>query len=91
MNANQVDSGGTSCVVQDSMAPNVILERWIQSQINDTSSGRRFGVLLFAERIGVTNRSLWLWRRGRFSPKPQYRPIIERLTDGAVPASIWER
>lgn len=63
----------------------------MQAQIENTADCRQFQISLFCSQLGVTNRALWLWRQGTFAPKPKYRATLERLTDGAVPASIWER
>lgn len=73
------------------MQPHKILDAWVKKQQAQSSGRFRFSVLGFAEEIGVTKRSLRLWRLGEFLPIPEHRAALERLTDGAVPASIWER
>lgn len=73
------------------MKPHKTLEQWLQAQINDKEGCRRFHVGRFLEKLGVTSRALWTWRHGTFTPSHEHRATLERLTDGAVPASIWER
>ena len=43
----------------------------------------------FAERIGVSKQTLWRWRCGATKPSKGFRRRIQKLTRGAVPASIW--
>ena len=72
------------------MQPHQMLDAWVKQQ-RASQRTRRFWIGDFAAAIGVSRRSLRLWRIGEFRPIPQYRAAIERLTDGAIPASIWER
>lgn len=57
--------------------------------VHDQRRYREFTVGKFCKEIGVTTRACWLWRQGTYVPKEQYRPIIEKVTKGAVPASAW--
>jgi hypothetical protein len=57
--------------------------------VNDQRLDRDFTVGKFCKAVGVTTRACWLWRQGTYVPKERYRPIIEKVTKGAVPASAW--
>jgi len=91
VNANQMDSAAALKVVQGvDMKPSKRLDAWVRQQ-RASQRTRRFRIGEFAVDLGVTERSLRLWRIGQSVPTPEHRAALERLTDGAVPASIWER
>jgi hypothetical protein len=70
------------------LPPSKLLTLWVIDQQQHLAD---FRVGKFCRNLGVTPRAFWLWRQGTFIPIPEHRATLERLTDGAVPASIWER
>jgi len=46
--------------------------------------------LWLASVLGVNKGAMTCWRRGHNPPLPPYRREIERITEGAVPASAWK-
>ena len=88
MSTNQLDSADVSKVVVGHMKPSKQLDTWVKNQ-RDVNP-ERFRIGEFAVDLGVTERALRCWRIGQSVPTPKHRATLERLTDGAVPASIWE-
>jgi transcriptional regulator with XRE-family HTH domain len=43
----------------------------------------------FASKLGVTESSVYRWKRGGPPPNRGFRNRIEKATKGAVPASSW--
>ena len=57
------------------------LEQWLRDERRE----QRW----LAGELGCDSASVWRWVHGHTVPHPMFRKEIERITDGAVPVSVW--
>lgn len=46
--------------------------------------------IFFAARIGISESTFRLWLRNKRKPQLKFRALIEKETNGYLPASTWE-
>lgn len=72
--------------------PAKILDDWCRSVCAAPSKKPRGRMTMtkLAALIGVSKVQLYKWRHGWCRPKAEFWPIIEQLSGGRVPASLWK-
>ncbi len=60
-----------------------VLRRWITKNSRSQTD--------LAKELGVTRAAVSKWCLGSMNPSQQRAQLLEHITDGAVPATIWPR